>query len=82
MPRSQGTREQRALCLLLRETRTGKNLTQAEVASRLDRPQSYVSKYETGERRLDLVELGEVCTAMEIELVDFIRAYESRRRPR
>lgn len=79
MPRSYGTHEQRALCTLLRETRTRKNLTQAEVAQRLERPQSYVSKYETGERRLDLVELGEVCSAMEVGLVEFIRAYESRR---
>lgn len=78
MPRSQGTHEQKALCTLLRETRTRKNLTQVEVAERLDRPQSYVSKYETGERRLDLVELGEVCAAMEVALVDFIRTYQSR----
>lgn len=79
MPRSYGTHDHRALCTLLRETRTRKHLTQAELAQRLDRPQSYVSKYETGERRLDLVELGEVLAAMEVALVDFIRAYESRR---
>jgi transcriptional regulator with XRE-family HTH domain len=33
------------------------SLTQAEVARRLSRPQSFISKFETGERRLDFVEL-------------------------
>lgn len=42
-------------------------LTQAEVSSRLHRPQSFVSKYERGERRLDLVEFIKVCKALEID---------------
>jgi DNA-binding Xre family transcriptional regulator len=37
-----------------------------------------VSKYECGERRLDLVELGEVCDALEVALRDLIVDYESR----
>ena len=36
-------------------------LTQSQVAGRLGRPQSYVSKYESGERRLDVIELIEIC---------------------
>jgi transcriptional regulator with XRE-family HTH domain len=39
-------------------------LTQAEVAKRLGKPQSYVSKYETGERRLDVVEFLDVAAAV------------------
>jgi transcriptional regulator with XRE-family HTH domain len=35
-------------------------LTQVEVANRLERPQSFVSKIESGERRVDVVELSEL----------------------
>ena len=78
MPRSQGTPQQEALCAVLRATRLDRNLTQVELAERLERPQSFVSKYECGERRLDLVELGEVCEALEVALRDLIAEYESR----
>ena len=40
-------------------------------------PQSYVSKYESGERRLDLLELRQVCNALDISLEAFIRRLES-----
>jgi len=78
MPRSQGTPQQEALCAVLRATRLDRNLTQVELAERLERPQSFVSKYECGERRLDLVELGEVCDALEVPLRNLIAKYESR----
>ena len=45
---------------LLVEARLKAGLTQSEVASKLNQPQSYVSKYERGERRLDVVEFLEV----------------------
>lgn len=38
-------------------------LTQSELAGMLGKPQSYVNKYESGERRLDLPEVEEVCQA-------------------
>ena len=44
----------------LREARTEARLTQAEVAERLRKPQSFVSKSETGERRVDVVELADL----------------------
>ncbi len=52
------------LCLLLRELRRGAGLTQVEVAARLEVPQSFVSKYESGERRLDVIELRHVAEAV------------------
>ena len=36
-------------------------MTQAELAKKLRRPQSFVSKYEAGERRLDMAEFVEIC---------------------
>ena len=46
--------------------RKAAGLTQTQVATRLSRPQSFVSKYERGERRLDLVEFVEVAKAIGI----------------
>lgn len=51
----------------LLQTRQSKSLTQTEVATRLGRPQSFVSKYESGERRLDVVEFLDVCQALSIK---------------
>jgi transcriptional regulator with XRE-family HTH domain len=44
----------------LKQARVEASLTQVEVARRLKRPQSFVSKIESGERRVDVVELGEL----------------------
>jgi ribosome-binding protein aMBF1 (putative translation factor) len=48
------------------EARQKAKLTQVEVAARLGKPQSFVSKYESGERRLDVVEFVDVCAALGI----------------
>ena len=44
----------------LKQARAEAVLTQVEVAHRLERPQSFVSKIESGERRVDVVELSEL----------------------
>jgi transcriptional regulator with XRE-family HTH domain len=64
MSRSLRSPEHLALCELLISARKSAGLTQAEVAARLKRPQSFVAKYEGGERRLDVIELIEVIRAM------------------
>lgn len=56
--------EYQQLCALLRELRREAGLTQVDVAERLDVPQSFVSKYESGERRLDVIELRHVAAAI------------------
>jgi len=60
---------------LLRRIRLESGLTQAQVASRIGEPQSYVSKYENGEQRLDLFELEQICSAIGVSLMDFVRLY-------
>lgn len=51
----------------LKSARKGADLTQQELADRLGKPQSYVSKYESGERRLDVAEFMEVATALGLD---------------
>ncbi|MBA3922836.1 MAG: helix-turn-helix transcriptional regulator, partial [Nostocaceae cyanobacterium] len=65
MTKSVFTEKYHLFCLLLIETRQSQKLTQAQVATRLRKPQSFVSKYERGERRLDVVEFLEVAKALD-----------------
>jgi transcriptional regulator with XRE-family HTH domain len=76
MSKSLSNVEGEKLAVLLRTVRTEVGLTQAEVADRLEVPQSFVSKYESGERRLDLIELKQICKVLKISLVDFVRRFE------
>jgi transcriptional regulator with XRE-family HTH domain len=48
-------------------------MTQEELARRLNRPQSYISKYESGERRLDVIELLDVARALQISPASLLR---------
>ena len=57
------------------QARKSTGLTQVELADRLGRPQSFVSKYERGERKLDLIEFCEVCRALGIDPVAFLRRF-------
>lgn len=57
-------RRHAALTELLKGARKDAGLTQAALAKRLRRPQSYVSKYERGERRLDVIEFLEIARAI------------------
>ncbi len=67
MPRSIHTQQYQLLCDLMMKARDGAGLTQTELAEKLGRPQSYVSKYENGERRLDVVEFLEVMRALGVD---------------
>lgn len=55
------------------DARLEAGLTQSEVSSRLAKPQSYVSKYESGERRLDVIEFLEICHAIGAQSEKIIR---------
>ncbi|MGC8634756.1 MAG: helix-turn-helix domain-containing protein [Candidatus Limnocylindrales bacterium] len=57
--------------LLIRARRT-QGLTQAQLATRVGRRQSFVSKYERGERRLDLVEVLEIADALALDVCQLI----------
>lgn len=59
----------------LRGMRQDAGLKQSELAERLGSDQSFVSRYERGERRLDLIEIEQICTACQIKLLDFVARY-------
>ncbi|WP_254509351.1 helix-turn-helix domain-containing protein [Anatilimnocola floriformis] len=68
--------QQKVLCRVLQGLRAAANLRQEDVADLLGRPQSFVSKYESGERRLDVLELRTVCQALGSDLVQFVLRLE------
>ena len=72
------TADDTVLRALLRLVRIEAKLTQTDLARRLSRHQSYVSKYEIGERRLDVLELRDVCRAVSVSLQTFCQRLEAR----
>lgn len=68
--------QRKKLIYLLKELRKKSALRQVEMAKQLDVPQSFVSKYESGERNLDILELRQICQVMGISLQDFVKKLE------
>ena len=60
---------------LLRDLRVGKGVTQAQLSTALGMAQSFVSKYEMGERRLDFIEVDHICAELGIGLEAFAKSY-------
>ena len=61
---------------MLREMRLAAGLKQSELAERIGADQSFVSRYERGERRLDLVELSAICDACGVRVAAFVESFE------
>lgn len=77
MGKSIHTPQHQKLRELLIAARKKAGLTQAEVAELLGRPQSFVAKYEGGERRLDVMELIQVARAVNADPAKLVRAVAS-----
>jgi len=73
MPRSQHSDRYKLLRRRLFEQRKRAGATQEELAQRLGKPQSFISKYESGERRLDAIELLDVARALKVPLAALLR---------
>ena len=73
MTESAFSKDYSRFCHLLAEARRSRHLTQAAVAARLGKPQSYVSKYERGERRLDVVEFIDVAGALDVDPLSLVK---------
>lgn len=64
------------LLRLLKEVRREAGMTQVDLASKLKTQQAVVSNYERGERRLDLIELQQICEALGISVSEFVIRFE------
>ena len=64
---------------MLREARLAAGLLQSDLAKKIGSDQSFVSRYERGERRLDLVELETICKACGVRLSAFVTTFEDGR---
>lgn len=70
------TPEYKVFLALLVEARKKSGLSQQGLAARLSKPQSFVSKYERGERRLDVVEFLHVARSMGISTTELLAEIE------
>lgn len=72
----------RAILLLLKRMRNEAGLSQEQLAAKLKRPRTYVTKCELGERRLDVLEWLEYCRACGAEPADFLKRIDGKRQRR
>ena len=73
MTKSVFTDRYRLFLHLLIQERKDKGITQVQLAEKLQKPQSYVSKYENGERRLDVIEFLDIAECLGIDPAEFIK---------
>lgn len=73
MTKSVFTDRYRLFLQLLIQERKDKGITQVRLAEKLQKPQSYVSKYENGERRLDVIEFLDIAGCLDIDPAEFIK---------
>lgn len=64
------------LVTALRAARRRAKVTQIELSERLKADQSFVSRYERAERRLDVVEVRTICEALEIDFVELMGTFD------
>ena len=77
MTQSVHTKQYRRFRTLLIQARKTAGLTQAELAEQLKRPQSFVSKMERGERRLDVIEFLEVARVLRLDVAAFLHKLDA-----
>lgn len=65
--------------MLLIELRKERGLRQIDLAEKLGMSQQFVSRYEEGQKVLDLPELGQIVKALNVTLIEFVQMYESRK---
>jgi transcriptional regulator with XRE-family HTH domain len=71
-------RQRKKFLFLLKEIRQKRGVTQVELAEKLGVPQSFVSKYESGERQLDILELRQICHLIGISFDNFVLQLEEK----
>lgn len=73
MTKSIYTKEYKIIIQKLKKARQSASLKQKEVAKKLGKPQSYISKIESGERRIDIVELKQLAKIYKKDISYFLK---------
>lgn len=76
MPKPIFRPEYDAVRALLRTLRTQAGVKQAELSAALGKPQPYISAIETGHRRVDIVEIRDICAFLGTSLEQFVATLE------
>lgn len=78
MEKSIHQKRYRTMIALLRSKREAAEITQTQLAERLNLSQTVISKIEICERRLDVIELIDVCNALNISYTDFFNELKTK----
>lgn len=78
MARSPITEQYTGLREALADARRSRGITQTDLSRRLGKPQSYVSKFERGERRIDLIEVFEIANALDADPIALVANVHAR----
>lgn len=70
--------EYRVFIECLKECRIQSKMTQQELASNLGCSQAYISKYEQGQKRLDIIEVRNICRCLGTSLPEIVQLFEER----
>ena len=71
------TPEHKRLMKMLAAARKSKGLTQQQLAEQIGENQNFISKYESGERRLDFLEVAAISRPIDFNLVNAVREIEA-----
>jgi len=71
------TREHDIFLKLIKSMRAESGLTQAQCSAALGRPQSFMSDVERGVRRLDIIQLRELCHVLDTTLIELVTRLEN-----
>lgn len=76
MQKSQHTKKYRRLLEALREARLRAGMKQTDVSEKLSSYSTFITKVEAGERRIDVIELAELCHLYGIKLQSFLKSLQ------
>lgn len=61
---------------ILKRRRIDAGLTQVECSKALGRPQSFISDVESGSRRLDIVQIWDICRVLECDFLELLQEFQ------